>query len=342
MYKTSRILTAGFIAGVLSLAAACGGGTVGKSSAGGQKSGPVRIAMIPKFTSDPYFKAADQGGQAAAKELGVQYTFNGPVDADVSKQSDLVDQYVQQHYSAITISANDATAIAPALKRAEAAGVKVSTFDADAAPDSRQVFLNQSTYAGMGQTMVDMMAKQTAGKGSFLVVTAVLTAPNQNRWIAEMRKYIADKYPQMKIEAVLPGNEDLAKSRQITLDYLRAHPEINGVWAVTGIATPGVAQAVQQLGLKGKVAVTGLGVPSLVRPFIKDGTIKEVCLWNPTDIGYAAIYMAKAQVDGTLKLGTGSTLKAGRLGNLKFIAPDTILLGKPLIFDSANIDTFTF
>jgi rhamnose transport system substrate-binding protein len=342
MHNKIRRLTIGVIASAMALTAACGGGTVGKSSTGGQQSGPTRIAMIPKFTSDPYFKAADQGAQAAAKELGVQYTFNGPVDADVSKQSDLVDQYVQQHYSAITISANDATAIAPALKRAQAAGVKVSTFDSDAAPDSRQVFLNQATYTDIGQTMVDMMAKQTGGKGNFLVVTAVLTAPNQNHWIDEMRKYIADKYPAMSIETVLPGNEDLAKSRQITLDYLRAHPEVNGVWAVTGIATPGVAQAVEQLGLQGKVAVTGLGVPSLVRPFIKDGTIKEVCLWNPTDIGYAAIYMANAQVDGTLKLGTGSTLKAGRLGNLEFVSADTILLGKPLIFNAANIDNFSF
>ncbi|WP_168221017.1 substrate-binding domain-containing protein [Actinomadura sp. WMMA1423] len=322
-------------------AAGCGG-TVGNSGVATEKGGQVRIAMIPKFTSDPYFKAAEQGGRAAAAELGVSFSFNGPVDADVSKQSDLVDQYVQQRYSAITVSANDANAIAPALKRAQAAGVKVSTFDADAAPDSRQTFLNQATFAGMGQTLVDMMARQTDGRGNFLIVTAVLTAPNQNRWIAEMRKYIAAKYPEMKIKAVLPGNEDLAKSRQVTLDYLRAHKEINGVWAVTGIATPGVAQAVKELGLKGKVAITGLGVPSLVRPFIKDGTIKEVCLWNPTDIGYAAVHMAKAQVDGTLKPGVGNHLDAGRLGRLEFIAPDTILLGKPLIFDAKNIDSFHF
>ena len=74
---------------------------------------------------------------------------------------------------------------------------------------------------------------------------------------------------------------------------------------VTGIATPGVAEAVKQLGLQGKVAVTGLGVPSLVRPYIKDGTIKEVALWNPVDIGYGAIYIAKAQLDGTLKPDPG-------------------------------------
>lgn len=341
LFKAALAASAAFL---VVATAACGGSlnSAAGASASTTASGPIRIAMIPKFTSDPYFQAADKGGQEAAKELGIQYTFNGPVDADVSKQSDLVDQYVQQKYNAITISVNDANAIAPALKRAEAAGVKVSTFDSDSTADSRQVFLNQATFAGMGKTLVDMMAKQTGGKGTFLIVTAVLTAPNQNRWIEEMKKYMATTYPKMKIADILPGDEDLAKSRQVTLDYLRGHPEVNGVWAVTGIATPGVAAAVEELKLQGKVVVTGLGVPSLVRPYIKNGTIKEVCLWNPTDIGYGAIQMAKAQIDGTLAMKNGATFKAGRLGDLKFISDDTILLGVPLIFTSANIDKFTF
>lgn len=345
MRKSVLFLASGLAVASLFAATACGG-NVGSSAAGGGGSTSsvaavdTRIAMIPKFTSDPYF--ADAGAQEAAKELGVTVTFNGPVDADVAKQSDLVDQFVQQKYNAITVSANDADAIAPALKRAQAAGVKVSTFDADAAAGSRAVFLNQATFDDMGKTMVDMMVKQTGTSGKFLIVTAVLTAPNQNQWIAVMKKYISEKYPHMSIEAVLPGDEDLAKSRQVTLDYLRAHPDTKGVWAVTGIATPGVAAAVEQLGLQGKVAVTGLGVPSLVRPYIKNGTIKEVALWNPNDIGYAAIFMAVAQVKGTLKIGTGSTLAAGRLGDLKFISNDTILLGKPYVFNAQNIDKFTF
>lgn len=336
------LLAATFLAGAVS---ACGG-SVGqsdeKSAASGPKDGKeYRIAMVPKFTSDPYFKAANEGAQEAAKELGVQVKFNGPVDADVSKQAEIIEQFAQQKFDAITVSANDADALVPAMQQAEQQGLKTSTFDADVKPEGRDVFLNQATYEGMGKTMVDMMAKQTDGKGDFLVVTAVLTAPNQNRWIDEMKKYMKQKYPDMKIKAVLPGNEDLAKSRQVALDYLRSHPDTKGVWCVTGIATPGVAEAVEQLKLDGQVVVTGLGVPSLVREYIKKGTVREVALWNPTDIGYAAIHMAKAQLDGKLDPKSG-VLKAGRLGNLKFIADDTLLLGPPLVFDKNNIDEFSF
>lgn len=316
-------------------------GTLAQSTPTACAKTAYRIGMVPKFTSDPYFVAVNKGAQEAAGELCVQVEFNGPVDADVSKQSDIIDRFTQQHFDAITVSANDPDALIPAMQRAQQAGIKTSTFDADVKPAGRQVFLNQATYEGMGKTMAEMMAKQTGGKGKFLVVTAVLTAPNQNRWIEEIKKYIAAKYPEMEITTVLPGNEDLAQSRDVALNYLRSHPDTTGVFCVTGIATPGVAEAVKQLGLQGKVVVTGLGVPSLVRPYIKDGTIKEVCLWNPVDIGYGAIYMAKAQLDGTLDPASG-VLKAGRLGELKFIGKDTLLLGPPLVFNKDNIDDFSF
>jgi ABC-type sugar transport system substrate-binding protein len=300
-----------------------------------------KIGMLPKFTSDPYFVAVNQGAQEAAKELQVSVEFNGPVDANVAAQANIIDQWIRAGMNAITVSANDANALAPALERAAHRGIKVSTFDADVKPEARQVFLNQCTFDSMGKAMVEMMAKEGGSEGDFLVVTAVLTAPNQNRWIEEVKKYAAGKYPNMHFAAVLPGDEDLEKSKNVALNYLRANPSTKGVLCVTGIATPGVAEAVKQLGLQGKVAVTGLGVPSLVRPYIKDGTIKEVALWNPVDIGYGAIYIAKAQLDGTLKPESGF-VEAGRLGKLKFIQKDVALLGDPLIITASNVDDFKF
>lgn len=302
----------------------------------------IVIGMMPKFTSDPYFVAANKGAQEAAKELGVTVEFNGPVDANVAAQADIIDRWVRRRVSAVAVSANDPNALVPAMKKAAAAGIKTMTWDADVAPGARQVFLNQSTFEGMGHTLVDMMVRSAGtADGEFLVVTAVLTAPNQNRWIDELKTYAAQKYPGMKIAAVLPGDEDLEKSKNVALNYLQANPQTKGVFCVTGIATPGVLEAVKQLHMVGKVAVTGLGVPSLIRPYLKDGSLKEAALWSPTDIGYGAVYIVKAQIDGTLNPSSG-VVAAGRLGNLKFIGPDTVLLGEPLVFTKDNVDQFSF
>lgn len=302
----------------------------------------VVVGLLPKFTSDPYFIAANKGAQEAAQELGLTVEFNGPVDANVAAQADIIDRWVRRRVAAIAVSANDPNALAPALKRAAAAGIKTMAWDADVASDARQVFLSQASVEGMGKTLVEMMVRSAGtSQGDFLVVTAVLTAPNQNRWIEEIKKYAAQHYPGMKIAAVLPGDEDLEKSKNVALNYLQANPNTQGVFSVTGIATPGVIEAVKQLGRVGKVAVTGLGVPSLIKSYLKEGSLKEAALWNPVDIGYAAIYIVNAQLNNTLDPHSGY-VQAGRLGKLKFIANDTVLLGDPLIFTQDNIDQFNF
>ena len=302
----------------------------------------IKIGLIPKFTSDPYFVAANQGAQEAAAELGVTVEFNGPVNADVSEQANIIDRFVRRRFDVIAVSANDPDALAPAMKRAQDAGIITMTWDADVNPDARTLFLNQATFEGMGRTFVEMMVRSAGtAEGDFLIVTAVLTAPNQNRWIEELKKYAAEMYPNMNFPAILPGDEDLEKSKNVTLNYLQGNPETVGVYTVTGIATPGVIEAVKQLGMEDSVAVTGLGVPSLIRPYLTDGSLKEAALWSPIDIGYGAIYMANALHEGTVKRGDAS-VAAGRLGDLQFIGEDTVLLGDPFIFTVDNVDDFDF
>jgi ABC-type sugar transport system substrate-binding protein len=320
--------------GALATLSACG--------APSESSKNIVVGMLPKFTSDPYFVAAHKGADEAAKELGLVVEFNGPVDANVAVQADIIDRWVRRRVAAIAVCANDPDALAPAMKRAAASGIKTMTWDADVAPAARSVFLNQASFEGMGKTIVEMMVRSAGtSQGDFLVVTAVLTAPNQNRWIDEIKKYAGQNYPDMKIAAVLPGDEDLEKSKNVTLNYLQANPTTRGVITVTGIATPGVIEAVKQLGLIGKVAVTGLGVPNLIRPYLKDGSLKEAVLWNPVDIGYATLYIVHAQLNNTLDPQSGF-VNAGRLGKLRFVSKDTVLLGEPLIFTKDNIDNFQF
>ena len=151
--------------------------------------------------------------------------FNGPVDANVTAQADIIDRFVRRGFDVIAVSANDPDALAPAMKRAQEAGIKTMTWDADVNPDARTVFLNQATFEGMGKTFVEMMVRSAGtSEGEFLIVTAVLTAPNQNRWIEELKKYAAENYPDMKFPAILPGDEDLEKSKNVTLNYLQGKP----------------------------------------------------------------------------------------------------------------------
>ena len=69
--------------------------------------------------------------------------------------------------------------------------------------------------------------------------------------------------------------------------------------------------------------------------------MKSVVLWNPVDLGYAAVYVMRAVVDGTFKPGD-TEVEAGRLGMLQVVNGSEVLLGPPFIYTKENINDFDF
>src|SRR5256885_2099054 len=110
------------------------------SSAGQTKTAAgYKIFFLPKFVGIPLFTQNGLGAKQAGKELGDAVTLNGPTEPTAAKQVPFIDNAVRQGYNAIIISADDPNAVAPALKRAAAKGVKIISYDGDGAPDARTI-----------------------------------------------------------------------------------------------------------------------------------------------------------------------------------------------------------
>jgi ABC-type sugar transport system substrate-binding protein len=334
-----RVVRVALLVTLVLVVASCGVGQQ-PSQGGGGGGGPKKICMMPKLVGIPYFNAAEQGAKEAAEELGVELVYDGPTEAKAALQSQMIEQWIQQQCGAITVAANDPNALAPAMKKAGEAGIATGAWDADVAPDARDVFVNQATFEAIGYKVVDLMAERTGGKGEFLVVTGSLTAPNQVAWLENMRERMKEKYPEMSIASVEPGEEDLQLGIDITKNYLRANPDTAGVFGITSVALPGAAEAVEQEGLAGEVAVTGLSTPNEMKPYLESGVVEKFVLWNTVDLGYLTVHVANAQIEGNLP--KSGTFEAGRLGKVKMLAEDEVLLGPPLVFSKENIDEYDF
>jgi rhamnose transport system substrate-binding protein len=133
---------------------------------------------------------------------------------------------------------------------------------------------------------------------------------------------------------------------------------MDGVFGMSSVAFPGAADAVSQAKLCGTdaaadfaapdadsaVHVVGLSTPNQMKEFVtgnKSGCVKSVVLWNPVDLGYAAVYVMRAVVDGKLKPGD-TQVEAGKLGTLQVVNGSEVLLGAPFIYTKDNIDQFDF
>jgi rhamnose transport system permease protein len=162
----------------------------------------VTIGMMPKAKGDPYFVSCRQGAEEAARELGADLIWDGPTDLDPAKQNEVVEGWITRGASAIAVSVSNQAAISTVLRKARGRGIPVFTWDADAAPDARDFFVNQATPAGIGNTLMDEAARLMHDKGEFAIVTGALSAANQNEWMVYIRKRMAEKYPNIHLAVV--------------------------------------------------------------------------------------------------------------------------------------------
>jgi rhamnose transport system permease protein len=295
------------------------------------------IAMMPKAKGDPYFISCKAGAEEAAREKGVDLIWDGPTGLDASKQNEVVEGWITRGVDVIAVAVENAPGISTVLRKARAKGIKVLTWDADAEPDARDYFINQATPEGIGYTLTDEAARLLGGKGEFAIVTGALSAANQNAWIANIRKRLAEKYPDVKLATIRPSDDDRDKAFTETQTIMKVYPNVKLVMAISAPAVPGAGEAVQQAG-RHDVNVIGLSLPNLCKRYVHDGWVQAVVLWNTKDLGYLTVYTGALLAEG--KMGKDS-VQAGRLGTIE-VRGTQVVLGKPFIFNKGNIDGYDF
>ena len=296
------------------------------------------IAMMPKAKGDPYFVSCRVGAEEAARETGADLIWDGPTGLDPAKQNEVVESWITRHVDAIAVAVSNSAGISTVLRKARERGIRVLTWDADAAPDARDYFVNQATPEGIGFTLTDEAARLMGGQGQFAVITGALSAANQNAWIEFIKQHLA-KYPGMKLATIRPCDDDRDKAFAETQTVLKVYPQVKLVMGIATAAVPGAAEAVRQAGRK-DVFVIGLSLPNLNKQYVHDGVVQAVVLWNTKDLGYLTVYAAAMLVRGQIPAGA-TGFQAGRLGAIE-IRGSQILLGTPVIFNKANIDQFNF
>lgn len=334
----------------------------------GSTSKTIKIAMLPKFKGENYFDACKTGAVEAIDEINkdgkkVEFLYDGPPQdqATNQKQVDILEGWIAQKVNVIIVSPNDPTAIAPTLKKAQEKGIKVLTYDADAKPDSRDLFVNQVASEGIAEGLVVALATGLKERGysdsktaNIAVVSSAKTDANQQAWLSSIKKLLGKpEYSFMKInneetDVYYPGPDETANQTQAGTLIGRmgeGTDKIQGAIGLTSMATPALGSQYQSATKKPdatKVYMTGLATPNAIKAYIKDETnpMKSGVLWNCMDLGYLAVQSGYQMNNGTIK-SDSTSITAGRLG-AKAIKDKMTILGNALIFDAKNVDKFNY
>lgn len=314
-------------AAVLAGAVAIGGGTANAKE--------WTIAFVPKLIGIPYFNAMKVGLEHGGKKFGAKIIYQGPTTATVSGQAEITQSLINKHVDAVGVSANSPTALEALAKKAHDAGIVFYSSDSQVDGPDVDLRVSQADDKDLAYAVIDQLGQQVGGKGDVAFVSGGPTATNLNTWIGFMKTRMAQKYPQMKLVSIQYAGEDINKATQVTSQLLSAYPHLVGIVGVNSTAVPGAAQAVLRAGLSGKVAVTGITDPNTIRPYVNNGTVKSVVLWNPVDLAYLTVW-------GVVQLLEHKPLQASNnvpgLGTVQYFPQTkTLLLGKPLVIDKSNI-----
>lgn len=305
-----------------------------------------RMAVIVKGVAD-WFSRLEEGVTKFAKDFNVDAKVQFPATTDAASQLEIIDSLLTQNYDAIIVVPNDSSALEESLGMAlqnnivvighEASNLKNCLYDTEA--------FNTSQYA---IAMADNFAKATGGKGKFAIMVGYTTSITHMEYAKYEVEYMKEKYPELEL---LGGEIPTCESQESTTvayeqakQILKSNPDLAGFICHCSTDAGGIAQAIDEMGLKGKVKIVGAGVPSSYTRELKDGSITSVTTWDPALSGYVACLTAYKILTGE-PVGDGSDLSnngaAPGYEAVKLIRGDNnCLIGNaPCVGTGENVDS---
>lgn len=309
----------------------------------------LKIAHIPKLGTIGYFQAAHKGVERACKELKASCSYKGPTEITAAAQVKEINAAVQGGFNVLIVAANDKDALVPALRAAQKRKVTVVTYDSDVAKKGRKVFVNQASSQGIGQALAKSASDLAGGSGDIAILSTTPDATNQNVWIDFMKEELAAKYPNVKVVATAYGLDKPEESTTETQGLIQKYPTIKAIVAPTSVGIVAAAKYVSGSASKGKVFVTGLGLPNDMKTYIKDGSGAQASLWDVENFGYVAVQVANSIVNKKQSVKVGATVKSGKGDKglktrtvIKGAVGNEIVLGPATVFTKDNVDQFNF
>ena len=247
-----------------------------------------RIATVAKDMSGEWFKRMEEGVLQFAEDHNVEAFEVGPASYDAALQLQVVENLIAQDVDAICIVPIDPATVEPALKRAMDAGIIVITHEGPGV-ENNDYNVEAGELTDYAYRLMDILAEGMNYEGTWVGVVGSLTVPTHMQWVDLAAERAAAEYPNLIHSDVdrIESKDTKETAYEACKELLKAHPDITGILCVSDMDSLGAAQAVKELGLEGKVAIAGGGIPSTHREAIKNGEILCCGLWDPAESGYA-------------------------------------------------------
>lgn len=316
----ARLAAAVFAVVAAVTVAACGSsssssaGNAAASSSGSSGGKSVKVALILKTFSNPYFVSMKQNAQTDASKRGVNLTVSaGRTDGDTSTQITAIDNAIAAGDAGIVITPNG-NAVNSALQKARQAGLYTIALDTAPIPPSTVNITFATNNFAAGKLDGQWAAAKLAGKPADIALLDLFNNQvvsvdverdhgfltgmgipvgdqNINGKEPTSGNYTGGKGGTYKIACQLPTQGAIPTGKSAMQTCLQKDPNINLVYAINEPAAQGAAQAIKAVGSKAIVVAIDGGCSNL--PYIADGSIAATAGQYPgkmASLGVDSIY----------------------------------------------------
>ncbi|MDR1929723.1 MAG: substrate-binding domain-containing protein [Treponema sp.] len=303
------------------------------SAEGGDKT--YEIVLVVKLEGVAWFDSTRVGMERFNAEYPDVNAYQiGASTADPAAQVALVNDLIAKGVDAILVIPNDPASLVPAFRNARQAGIKVLTHEAGTQSDA-DYDVEAFDNTAYGAHMLDVMAEWMGGEGVWQPFVGLLTSPTHNQWVDGEIARAQAQYPGLSTaQDRIEEHEDQQLAYERALELLRANPNVKAMMGSAMSTVPGVAKAITERGLIGRVAAFGTCLPSVAGDYLESGAAQSIHFWVPADAAYATASAAYKLLKGEA-IADGTDLGVKGYDNIMIRNNDA---GVPVIYGQAWVD----
>ena len=247
----------------------------------------INITVVYHDTGIQFGQVIKAGAMAAAKELGVNVEFVGPIGIKVDEEVAFVENAITKKVSGLAVSNVNGEALNPVIDKAMAANIPVVTFNSEAPGSKRIAFFGQDLVTS-GKAAADLLVKRMGDKGEVMIITGEAAASwSQDR--ENGARSALEKYPGVKVvNTISTGWEEQAQYAAIE-NAIRANPNLKGIISLDAATTPATGRALKRIERATKIHHVGFDLIPETLDNVKAGVTDAALSQNPYMQGYLPV-----------------------------------------------------
>ena len=260
---------------------------------------------------DPFYFTMQRGAEQAAADFGVELIVQIPEEWNATVQTPMLDALVARgDLDFLFLAPVDKEAMIAPLQNAADTGLPIitnDTFIGDGDYENGPVtfpisYIGSDNVLG-GQIACHALAEAIGETGKVYIQNTVpgVSTTDQRE---EGCKAALEEYPDIELVGVDYNDDDPSKAQAQTEATLQRVPDLAGIFGANVFSAQGAGQVVANQGLGDKVAVVAFDATEFAIEQLREGVVDLVIAQKPADMGYLAVAMAMAYLDGVTSIPT--------------------------------------